>query len=395
MIETIHMYHTNDLHSHFHHWPRIRQLITSRKHWHEEAGEDCFLFDIGDHVDRSHPFTDATIGKGNVRLLNEAGFDAITIGNNEGITMHHDELSSLYEEAKFEVIVANLFEKDGTRPTWLKPYTILTTKAGTKIGVIGATAPFTPFYERLGWRIESPKEELIQIVHEIHDKTDIIVFLSHLGIHEDELLAAECPEIDVIFGAHTHHVLHEGKQIGHTLLTGAGKFGFYTGHVILEFNHKSRQIMKRSAVLYDSNDLDPAIGEEQFEKQLVEESKQILSHPLFRNDNELKKEWFNDSLLSSLFGQSLLTYTNADCALFNAGIFLDDLPNGDVTAFDIHRMLPHPINVCVVELTGAELKEAYIQSLNPDWPNIEIKGLGFRGVVMGKIIHANMLIDEE
>ena len=44
-------------------------------------------FDIGDYVDRSHPFTEGTIGKGNTQLLNEAGYDAVTIGNNEGITM--------------------------------------------------------------------------------------------------------------------------------------------------------------------------------------------------------------------------------------------------------------------------------------------------------------------
>ena len=32
-----------------------------------------------------------------------------------------------------------------------------------------------------------------------------------MGLHEDEKLAVECPEIDVIFGAHTHHLFHEGS----------------------------------------------------------------------------------------------------------------------------------------------------------------------------------------
>ena len=51
------------------------------------TGDAFFLFDIGDNVDRSHPFTEGTKGKGNIQLLNEAGYDAVTIGNNR---RHHN-----------------------------------------------------------------------------------------------------------------------------------------------------------------------------------------------------------------------------------------------------------------------------------------------------------------
>ena len=33
-----------------------------------------------------------------------------------------------------------------------------------------------------------------------------------------------------------------------------------------------------------------------------------------------------------------------------------------VTKFDLHKICPHPINPCVVELTGAELKEVLAQT---------------------------------
>ena len=65
------------------------------------VGDACYIFDIGDHVDRSHPFTEGTKGQGNIRLLNEAGYDAVTIGNNEGITMSKEALSSLYDGCQF------------------------------------------------------------------------------------------------------------------------------------------------------------------------------------------------------------------------------------------------------------------------------------------------------
>ncbi|WML47060.1 hypothetical protein RCG23_15870 [Neobacillus sp. PS3-34] len=117
-METIHIYHSNDIHSHFEHWPRIHSLFEERKRWHKDAGDEVFLFDIGDHMDRWHPYTEATMGKGNTDLLNNAGYTAVTIGNNEGITLPHEELDTLYEHAKFDVLAANLYQADGNRPNW-------------------------------------------------------------------------------------------------------------------------------------------------------------------------------------------------------------------------------------------------------------------------------------
>lgn len=92
----------------------------------------------------------------------------------------------------------------------------------------------------------------------------------------------------------------------------------------------------------------------------------------------------------------MVNYCDADCALFNAGIFLDDLKSGDVSSLQVHQILPHPINPCVIELTYLDLRELYHQSLNHEWPNLEIKGLGFRGSIMGKMIAYNMkIVDNE
>ena len=57
-----------------------------------------------------------------------------------------------------------------------------------------------------------------------------------------------------------------------------------------------------------------------------------------------------------------------------------------MTALDLHRIFPHPINLCTIELSVAEMKEIYMQSKNEEWPYIELKGLGFRGVIFGKIL---------
>lgn len=294
MSEIIHIYHTNDLHSHFAHWPRIKSLLTERRRWHEEAGDVCLVLDIGDHADRSHPFTEGTAGKGNVQLLNEAGYDAVTIGNNEGITLSKAELDELYVQADFSVVVANLLDLDGKQPEWASPNQIIVTKDGTKIGLIAATAEFTPFYHRLGWQVTSGREAIKREAAEIRGSVDFLICMSHLGIREDELLAAECPELDIILGAHTHHLFHQGKEIGGTLLGAAGKFGYYIGHI--EIDIATRQM---TAEVIETDQLPKA--DEGFNEYLVGVGKQQMAETVFINEQHLKAEWFKPSPMAELF----------------------------------------------------------------------------------------------
>lgn len=394
MIEKIHIYHTNDLHSHFGYWPRIQNLLTERKKWHKEAGDSCYIFDIGDFIDRSNIFTEATVGKGNIQFLNNGLYDAVTIGNNEGITLSKNDLNELYDDAHFDVILGNLKTNDKI-PEWAVPYKIYTTPNETKIGVIAATAEFRNYYEPLGWTIEDPIPVLQKLVAKVHPSVDILLCMSHLGIYMDEQLAELCPEIDVIFGSHTHHVLHEGKLIGNTLLTGGGKFGFFVGHTEIELDVLVKKIANKKTELYRTSELPAIPDEEQFNEELFKKGKALLDHPVFEIDHYLNKEWYHYSALSNFFAEGLLEFSKADCALFNAGIFLRDIPKGKVTAFDVHQCLPHPINACIIEMTGKQLKETLlIAQQSIDFPRTELKGLGFRGIVLGKILTYNCSLNK-
>ncbi|MGD2198814.1 bifunctional metallophosphatase/5'-nucleotidase [Lysinibacillus fusiformis] len=386
MLEKIHIFHTNDLHSHFKYWPRMQSYVKEERNNLASIGETSYLFDVGDHLDRSNIYTEATIGKGNVQLLNEAEYDVVTIGNNEGITLSHDELFHLYDDANFDVVVGNIDAVNGRNPAWLKPYVVLTTKKGTKLGIIAATAMFDVYYEALNWQLVEARSTLLRLAHQLRKEVDIILCLSHLGITEDELLAEECPEIDIIFGSHTHHVLPEGKLVNGVLLTGGGKFGQYTGHLVIEYDKKMRKIVEKKDTLIHNKDLPNIQNEQQIVQSLEDEGIRILDTPVFTTEKSYNKEWFHYSQLSDLFAHAILEKSGADCALFNAGIFLDGLPKGNVTALDVHRIFPHPINLCTIELSVTEIKEIYMQSKNEEWPYIELKGLGFRGVIFGKML---------
>lgn len=386
MNEQIIIYHTNDLHSHFQYWPRIRQKLLKQKKIHKELHESMFLFDIGDHLDRFHPFTEATLGKGNVRLLNDVGFHAVTIGNNEGITLSHQDLLHLYDEAQFDCIVANLYDNEGNRPHWAKPYTIYETLQKTKIGVIGVTINFTNFYEPLDWVVTNPFAELEKWIPIVREKVDVLIILSHLGLSDDERIAEQFPQVDVILGAHTHHILPEGKWVNGCLLCCTGKFGLNLGKVELLLNHEKKTIKKR-AELIPSRNLDKEDQEENFDQRLIEEGKELLSNPVAYLPKKLETDWFHHTELNQLLCASLTEWCEADCSFLNAGVLLDHLGPGIVTDYDIHRICPHPINPCTVRLTGAELKEVIVQTVDDKYTTLEIKGFGFRGSIFGKIIY--------
>ena len=390
-LEVIHIYHINDLHSHFEHWPRMQHFLAERRKWHIEAGEEFLLFDIGDHADRSHPLTEATHGKGNVQLLNEAGFQAVTIGNNEGITFPYDDLDHLYDQRQFDVLVANLAYKDGQRPGWLKEHAIYETKKGMKIGLTGLTANYAHLYDLLGWQTHDPFEALKQQISLLKGKTDMIILLSHLGIHDDERIGEEFPEINVVIGGHTHHILHEGKLAGNTLLACAGKYGMYVGHIRLMVDTATGRIVEQKAWLYDTNDLSPVEDEEEKVNQLYKWGKDILSADAVATDcAEISKKD-----LALVLCKAIQDWCHADCAFINEGLILEGLSGGKVTRYDLLKLCPHPINPAVVELTGAELKEVLVQTMDEKWKDLQIFGLGFRGKIMGKIVYSGIDVKKE
>ena len=392
--ELIHIYHTNDIHSHFDSWPQITNYLVSQKQNHDVRNEISFRFDIGDHVDRYHPFTEGTSGKGNVALLNRAQYDAVTIGNNEGITLSKNALNSLYEGADFDVILCNLTDTDGFTPKWINRYKIYTTENGIRIGVVGATAMYAEFYSKLGWVIEEPKSALVKVVQEIRHRVDMIICLSHLGVHEDRKLAEECAHIDVILGAHTHHLFFDGEMVNDTLLAATGKFGEYVGRVEIRFDKKSMKIVDKMASVLHVQDLPKDKEDHQEVQQLLQAGNEAMDERLFYNPAPLQQALFTPGTLSAFFSAALLAYTEADCVMYNAGIFLGSLDMGWVTKRDLHNLLPHPINPCVITLDGEDLLEVYRLSTNPEWPEIEIKGLGFRGTIMGTMLYEGLHMNE-
>jgi 5'-nucleotidase len=390
MKENIYLYFTSDLHSHFENWPKIIHYINDKSKRHREKGESFFLLDNGDHLDRVHPITEAYLGKANIDLLNAGGFQAVTIGNNEGITLPRQSFYELYDEAEFDVTCANLFPLENVKPSWLKPYTYLKTPSGLTIGVIGLTAPFNTFYNKISWQVENPFDTLDKILPVVKAESDIVVLLSHLGINDDEVIAKTYNDIDIIIGGHTHHLFKQGENIGGTLLGAVGKHGFYVGEIQLVWNHEMKILEEKQAYAIDIHKENNDDRTKQLLEKWHQNADEIMNEEICTIDCDYEVDWFRETALITNLTHMLQEWTKADCAMLNAGILLEGLKKGSVTRADIHRICPHPINPVTVPINGEHLLEMIRMVHTKRFIEFRLKGFGFRGEILGKMIFSNI-----
>ncbi|WP_082233489.1 bifunctional metallophosphatase/5'-nucleotidase [Halobacillus massiliensis] len=395
MKEKIFLYYTSDLHSHFENWPQIVGYFKNKRAKHQKNNESFWMVDNGDHADRFHPITEGLMGKGNVELLNNAGYHFANLGNNEGITLPHEDLFNLYNEADFEVVCANLKSIDGPQPKWLKPYRIKETNHGTRVAMIGMTAPFETFYRLLGWEILSPYETLDRYYEELKQQADIIVLLSHLGIHDDEEIAKSYPAVDVIIGGHTHHLFQKGEYYGNAVLTAAGKHGTHLGEVHLEWDHTRKSLTKKEAYAVATENMKKDEEVMDSLKNLSVRASSFLKEQVTSLKDPMNVAWFKETLLMKALTEEMQSWTNSDVGMLNAGVLLDHLDSGPITFEDIHRICPHPMNPCRVEIKGDELLEIIRVGHTKKLTEIQLKGLGFRGEVIGKIVFTGVDIKTE
>ncbi len=390
MREKLHFYYTNDLHSNFDHWPKVAGYLKEAKERKILENKTCLLFDIGDHMDRFHPISEASMGKANVALMNDVGYDVVTLGNNEGITLSHDDLYHLYDDADFQVVCANLKSLTGDIPSWLKPTVKIETDSGIKIGIIGLTAPFNAYYHLLDWHVDYAFETLDQHIKELKKSTDIIILLSHLGLNEDRQIANRYEDIDVIIGGHTHHLLRTEEIVNQTILTAAGKNCQFIGEVILTWDHTDKKLVQKEAYTTDITHLAKDLPTAQKLEEYSKETDQILGKPIVHIERPIKVKWFESTPIMEELTHTLRNWTKTDCAMLNSGLLLDEFPSGTITYKDVHRICPHPVNPCVVELSGDELLEVIRASFTKELMELKLQGFGFRGEVIGRMIFSGL-----
>ncbi len=397
--EKLVIHYTNDLHSAFEQMPKIASAFRERAAYHHDA--HLLRLDIGDHMDRMRVETEGTHGAANIAVMNETGYDFVVLGNNEGLTFTVDLLREMYvPHAQFEVIGSNITEPRGVQaltPDWMVPYKIID-KGSLRIGIIGVTAMYNDFYSLLGWYIVDPLETVNELSEWLRPQVDVLIVMSHLGLGNDEKIARAIPGIDLIIGGHTHHLLEQPLFIEETCICAAGKLGYHVGEIVFSFPpeplpdrtlRRSYDIEARVIDVRNYQD-DARVFEiwHDFRKNGIQQMQQTVAHLA----QPLALHWHQESPMGNLLAAAIRSWVNAEIGLVNAGQFLFELPAGPLTKERLLELCPSPINPCLVELSGAQIRLALEQSLLPEFSRKEIFGFGFRGKTLGTLCVDGLLV---
>ena len=225
--------HTNDFHNHLS--PVQAAFIKSEK----AKYENVLLLDSGDAISAGNVGVRPG-GEPILTLMSETGYHAMTLGNRE-FHVADTLLRLKLSRAAFPVLSANIRWRDDKGealpvvPSWTK-----TLPNGLRVAVFGLTVPMvTP---RMTTRLVSafvfddPIETAKLQIARLRPNADIVIALTHIGLREDERLAAACPELDLIIGGHSHNKLHEPRVVNGVSIVQAGWFGHLLGETTLTWN---------------------------------------------------------------------------------------------------------------------------------------------------------------
>lgn len=145
-----------------------------------------------------------TRGKAIVRLMNLAGYDAMTLGNHE-FDFGFYNLQQLAKTANFPFLGANVQRKKTSRLlSFSSPY-IVKRYDGLTVGIIGVTTAEVPsitLARNVGQVIFLDPISTVTTYQRLlkQEGVDLLIVLSHLGLEEDKKMARAVPEIDLIIG---------------------------------------------------------------------------------------------------------------------------------------------------------------------------------------------------
>ena len=228
---------------------RLASVIDEVRAEKEAEGEPVLLFNAGDFLGGTAFGWLAPAGyAAELSVMQTMGYDAVVIGNHEydyGPDVLADYLIAAgYPQAHQTTTVL----ASNTRPPaghalaegdLLRDTAVFELGNGLTVGAFGllgedaeSVAPAAGDVEFLD-RHRTAQD----MVEKLQGRgVDIIVAITHSGVHEDVELAQQVPDIDVIVGGHCHTALYEPVIEGDTIIVQAGSLGRYLGRLELAYN---------------------------------------------------------------------------------------------------------------------------------------------------------------
>ncbi len=240
--------HTNDIHGRIEidegllGMPYISSLIQ----YYRGQYENVLVLDAGDTI-HGRPITDRLDGESAVLAMNLAGYDVMVAGNHD-FNFGYQQLVELEEEMmEFQLLSANVYKGDGPL---LTPYVVKEVGDYT-IGIFGLTTDSVSTHPDnvVGLEFRSAMDAARTYTALLRDEynVDLVIALSHVGVHVSEPIAAQVEGIDLIVDGHSHTLLREGRWVGETLIVQAQEYSKYMGKV--EINMSGERLVMEASLI--------------------------------------------------------------------------------------------------------------------------------------------------
>lgn len=316
-------------------------------------------------------------GKQMVDVMNKTGVDYVTFGNHE-FDLKEADLLKRIGESNFGWISGNVSHvmESGTKPfQWkgedIPAYKIIEIQPAegdpVKVGILSVTLNENqPSYTQIDNFMEKAKAAY----EEMKDKCDVPIAMTHLTYEDDQELAKEIPGIKLVMGGHEH--TYHYTTVGETQVCKADanaksawihRFTFdpATGNVTI----KSDTVQLRGKIQEDAT-VKAAVDEwvdkvnEGLEKDGYHPDS-VIATVLDPLDGLESSNRTHQTNLGQLVAGSMAYAWEADgaeIALLNAGsIRIDDYVVGEITEYDIIRILPFGGSSVKVNMPGDMLIE--------------------------------------
>jgi 5'-nucleotidase / UDP-sugar diphosphatase len=337
--------------------------VSALKKLCEAAGAEVILLDAGDTL---HGLPFATMNKGAtiIKLMNLAGYDAMTPGNHD-FNYGTDRLIDLSRTMNFKLLSANISWKE-SKDKVLDSSTIIE-KDGVKYGIFGLSTPETAFktnpnnVSKISFDnpVDAAKEEVEELKK---DGAEVIIALSHLGIDESseftsKLVADKVEGIDLIVDGHSHSTLEAGLKVDDTLIVSTGDYTKNIGVVAID----SKGNMNAGLVnAKQFTETDKAIDDTV--SQITVDQEKILSEIVGKTSVKLdgvrEHVRTQETNLGNLVTDAMRDATGADVAFTNGGGIRASIEIGDITKKSLVTVFPFGNYVVTKKVTGKALLEA-------------------------------------
>ncbi len=341
--------------------------------------KQSLLLSAGDMIQGSN-WANLFQGRSVIEVMNLMGFDAMTLGNHE-FDFGVDVLRQRIAEANFPCLGANIIGIPE-----VKPYVIKELK-GIKIGIIGLITDETPIYTHpdnvKGVIFQSPFDAATTWIKELRKRVDIIIILSHLGFHNDMILAQKVDGIEIIIGGHSHTRIERPVLVGNTVILQAWEHGKVLG--VLDITWQDGKIKDVSGRLEEVEPSNKIKNTQVVEivKQYKKRMKRFIEEEIGQTETYLDGE--NAKKMETNFGNLVTDIirerAQSDIAIINGGSIKMDIEKGIINMDQIYNALPFNNYVVSIKMKGKDIIEALKHGVNTKEDNTgrfpQVSGIRF------------------